>query len=310
MNRREFIGTTLAGSAAFTLQAMPTIPTADTPKIFVFSKMFQWIEGYDQLAETIAGLGFNGIDLTVRPGGHVLPERVEEDLPKAVEAFKKHKLEIPMMVTATLEADALNERILKTAKSLGIKHYRMGWYPYDLKKSIPAQMEANAVKLKALAQLNEKYGMIGQYQNHSGNYLGAAIWDIQQILQKINSPYLGCQYDINHATYEASGSWQTGFELIAPHVKSIAIKDFVWEKKNNKWVKEGCPLGEGLVNWPKYLEMVKQHGLITPITMHYEYPLGGAENGAKKLTISSQELLSAMKKDLVIFKQWWAEAKL
>ena len=171
-------------------------------------------------------------------------------------------------------------------------------------------MEANTAKLKALAQVNEKYGLIGQYQNHSGNYLGAAIWDIQRILQQINSPYLGCQYDINHATYEASGSWQTGFELIVPYVKSIAIKDFLWEKQNGKWVKEGCPLGEGLVNWPKYLDMLKQHSLSTPITMHYEYPLGGAENGAKKLSISSQELLGAMKKDLVLFKQWWTDAKL
>jgi hypothetical protein len=58
------------------------------------------------------------------------------------------------------------------------------------------------------------------------------------------------------------------------------------------------------------MELLKQYNIQLPITMHYEYPLGGAENGAKKLSISSQELLTAMKKDLTLFKQWWAEAKL
>lgn len=309
MNRREFIGTTLAGSAAFTLQAKPIV-AASTPQIYVFSKMFQWIEGYDQLAETIAGLGFNGIDLTVRPGGHVLPERVEEDLPKAVAAFKKHNLVAPLMVTTILDADAQSERILKTAQALGIKHYRMGWYPYNMKQDIATQSAAFGQRMKGVAALNEKYGMVGHYQNHSGNYHGAPIWDVYEQLKTIKSNAIGCQYDINHATAEAGGSWETGFRLIAPYVKSIAIKDFFWTKKNDKWGKQGCPLGEGVVNWPKYMELLKQYNIQLPITMHYEYPLGGAENGAKKLSISPQELLTAMKKDLVLFKQWWAEAKL
>lgn len=311
MNRRQFIGTTLVGSTLVheVLQAQPA--QLSQQKIFVFSKMFQWIDDYEQLAETVASIGFDGLDLTVRPGGHVLPERVEQDLPKAVEAFRKHKLEIPLMVTGILEADAQTERILKTAKSLGIKHYRMGWYPYNLKQNnIAEQSVAFGQKLKAIAALNEKYGITGQYQNHSGNYFGAAIWDLHSQLKGIKPTVLGSQYDINHATAEAGGSWEAGFHLIAPHIQSIAIKDFYWTKKNDKWGKQGCPLGEGVVNWKKYLEVLKPYDFKVPITMHYEYPLGGAENGAKKLTISKEELVVAMKKDLNLFKQWLAEAKL
>ncbi|HAK78155.1 MAG TPA: xylose isomerase [Runella sp.] len=308
MNRRQFIGTTLVGStlapSAFSSVGVPVVAS---PKIFVFSKMFQWIEDYNQLAETIAGIGFDGLDLTVRPGGHVLPERVEEDLPKAVAAFKKHKLEIPMMVTTILDADAQSERILKTAKSLGIKHYRMGWYPYDLKKDIASQSVAIGQRIKAVAALNEKYGVVGHYQNHSGNYFGASLWDFHQQLQGVTSQAIGCQYDINHATAEAGGSWETGLHLIAPHIKSLAIKDFYWNKNNGKWGKLGCPLGEGVVNWKRYFEIWKQYNFQVPITMHYEYPLGGAENGAKKLSIPSQDLISAMKKDLVLFKEWVAK---
>ncbi|MEZ4902261.1 MAG: hypothetical protein R2822_11140 [Spirosomataceae bacterium] len=155
MNRRRFIGTTLVGSTLVqhVLQAEPL--AAYQQKIYVFSKMFQWIEDYELLAKTIKGIGFDGIDLTVRPGGHVLPERVEEDLAKAVAAFKKHGLEVPLMVTAILEGNSQTERILKTAQSLGIKHYRMGWYPYNVKEDIVTQTKSVAKKMKGVAQLNQ-----------------------------------------------------------------------------------------------------------------------------------------------------------
>ena len=41
----------------------------------------------------------DGADLTVRPGGHVLPENVERDLPRAVKAFREAGLNIEMMAT-------------------------------------------------------------------------------------------------------------------------------------------------------------------------------------------------------------------
>ena len=63
--------------------------SADQPlKIYIFSKHLQFLN-YQDMAEAAAEMGFDGIDLTVRPKGHVLPERVETDLPKAVEAMKK-----------------------------------------------------------------------------------------------------------------------------------------------------------------------------------------------------------------------------
>jgi sugar phosphate isomerase/epimerase len=42
-------------------------------------------DDWRELAQAVKAAGFGGIDLTVRKGGHVAPERVKEDLPKAVE---------------------------------------------------------------------------------------------------------------------------------------------------------------------------------------------------------------------------------
>ena len=48
----------------------------------VFSKHLHWLS-VDVLADALAEIGFDGVDLAVRPGGHVEPERVETELPAA-----------------------------------------------------------------------------------------------------------------------------------------------------------------------------------------------------------------------------------
>ena len=71
------------------------------------------------------------------PQGHVLPERVEEDLPKAAEAITKAGKKVYMLTTAITNADdPVTEKILKTAGSLGIRHYRMGPMHYNDNKSV------------------------------------------------------------------------------------------------------------------------------------------------------------------------------
>ncbi len=53
----------------------------------------------------IAESGFRAVDLTVRPDGHVLPERVEDDLPRAVETLRRSGLTVPMITTAITDAN-------------------------------------------------------------------------------------------------------------------------------------------------------------------------------------------------------------
>ena len=309
MKRRDFI----ASGLATMILPNPKFLFSNSiggMQISVFSKTLHWISDYEILANTVAEMGFDGIDLTVRPQGHVLPERVAIDLPKAVNAAQSAKIEIPMMVTNILEANALSETILKTANSQRIKHYRMGWYRYDMKRDIPEQIETFTEKMKGVAKLNNKYTITGEYQNHGGQYLGAAIWDLYPVLKKINSPFTGAQFDVNHATAESGANWETSFRLIAPFIKSLPIKDFKWVLKNGKLQKEGCPLGEGIIDWKLFFQLVKQYNLRVPLTMHFEYDLGGAEHGDKNPKIDTKEIIKAMKRDLVLLKAWIKDANL
>jgi L-ribulose-5-phosphate 3-epimerase len=309
MQRRDFITTSLAATLLPKTDFLFAPPTTSM-KIAVFSKTLHWITDYEILANTIAEMGFDGIDLTVRPDGHVLPENVEMDLPKAVRAAQKALIDIPMMVTNILEGNTLSETVIKTASSQNIKHYRMGWYKYDMKKDIMGQVDTFTQQLKGVDALNKKYKIIGEYQNHGGQNLGAAIWDMYPIFKKINSPFTGVQYDVNHDTAESGVNWETGFRLIAPYITALPIKDFKWVLKNGSLKKEGCPLGEGIINWKLFFQLVKEYKLNVPLTMHFEYELGGAENGSKNPKIDTKEIILAMKRDLALLKTWLSKAGL
>src|SRR6056297_1584369 len=95
------------------------------------------------MARAIAAMGFDGIEGPVRPGGHVVPERVEEDLPKMIEALKSEGLDLTLMTSAINEVSEkqMTEKVLRTAAELGVKRFRMGYYRYDLARPIAPQLD-------------------------------------------------------------------------------------------------------------------------------------------------------------------------
>ena len=134
ISRRTFLAMSAAAGAALPLGRLDELVAAPAPAksvpICVFTKPLQWMD-YETVAATAAETGFDGLDIAVRPGGHVLPERVTTDLPRAVEAAKRAGLVVPMITTEILEPGSPHaEEILKTANALGIGYYRMGWYAY------------------------------------------------------------------------------------------------------------------------------------------------------------------------------------
>src|SRR5437773_8801307 len=146
LNRRQFLKQTAAGAVAlgiFSSTRAKAAPSAATTqwKFCAFEKPLQFLS-YDEVAGLVAGLGFDGVEATVRPGGHVLPERVQDDLPKFVEALKKRGLEITILTSGINSVmQPHTEKVLRTAAKLGIQRYRMLWWRYDLKKPIWPQIE-------------------------------------------------------------------------------------------------------------------------------------------------------------------------
>lgn len=278
-------------------------------EVHLFSKHLQFLN-YKSLSEATRVMGFDGLDLTVRPGGHVLPERVAEDLPKAVEAMKSYGLSPKLMTTTVTDAgNAQTEAILKTAAQLGIQYYRMGWLKYPEKGPLPHSIEAFSQQFKSLEKMNKKLGIHGAYQNHSGKYMGSSIWDLYQILEHRSVEWIGCQYDIRHAYVEGGFSWELGLRLIKEFIKTIVIKDFKWGKVGGEWKPINTPLGEGMVDFEKYFTLLKQYDINVPVSLHFEYDLGGAEKGKREVSIDKKELFERMKKDLNYLRELWEKVQ-
>jgi sugar phosphate isomerase/epimerase len=270
-------------------------------KVAVFSKHLQFVQG-EELAATAAGLGFDGVDITVRKGGHVEPANVAKDLPVLVAVLRKHGLEVPMVTTDIADNETpFAEDILKASAMLGIRNYRFGAFKWDAAKPYEPQLDAMRPRLARLAALNAKYQMCAMYHTHSGvGVVGASIWDLWYLMRDLDPKSVGVNFDVSHAMIEGGvGGWIDSFKITGNHLRGIAVKDFAWEKDaKGVYQAQFKPIGEGMVKLPQFFGMVAETPFEGPLQMHFEYPLGGAQNGARTLTVPKEEVLAAMKKDL------------
>lgn len=313
ISRRSFIkNSTLATAAIPFLQPEIISSSSESsfvPKIHIFSKHLQFLN-YEQMALKAKEIGFDGIDLTIRPQGHVLPEKVETDLPKAVAAMKKVGFKPSLFCTAVEDAQKdVDRKLLETASKHGFTHYRMNWYRFPKDTPMSEAIEGFRQKMVGLSDLTKKLNLQGCYQNHAGVMLGGSIWEIWSILQGTNPQHMGVQYDIRHATVEGGLNWSNGLRLVQSSIKTVVLKDFYWAKQNGKWITKNVPLGEGMVDFKAYFKLLKQYKIEVPFCLHLEYPeLGGANNGAFNITVEPEVVYNAMKRDLDTARRLWLEA--
>jgi sugar phosphate isomerase/epimerase len=301
-NRRKFITTIAAAGAAvpFLSKLENDLVPADQKKfpLRLFSKP---LDNYDFgfMCESTAKSGIAGLDLTVRPGGKAEPAEVEEKLPKLVEEAKKYNLALDMMVTGIVSAtDPLTEKVLKTSSALGIKHYRLGYYEFDNKAGIWESLQKHKASLKEIVVLNKKYSIHGGYQNHAGIRVGGPVWDLYELLRDFPPEFAGCQYDVRHAMVEGANAWIVGMRLIAPFIKTLAIKDFTWVSGSGKPRAVTVPMGEGMVNWDLFFKTVKELNVSGPMTLHIEYPLLEKSEAQLPLIQQQEIIVRKMKKDV------------
>jgi len=280
-------------------------------KVAIFSKHLEFLEG-EELARGAKEIGFDGIDLAVRKGGHVEPARVKQDLPGLVETIRKAGLEVPMLTTDIVDADTpYAGDVLGVMKDLGIHRYRWGGLTWRDGQPLAQQIEAFKPRVAKLAELNAKYQASAMYHTHSGaGLVGASIWDLHEILKGFDPRLVGVNYDVGHATVEGGlGGWIESFRITGEYLRGVAIKDFRWEKDSHgKWQAAWTPLGQGMVKFPQFFAMLREARFDGPLQLHFEYPLGGVENGKKKdLTMSREEIFAAMKRDLGTLRGYISE---
>lgn len=304
LTRRGFLGAAsaaiaIAGSSA---SASAAAPSGYSGKLCFFSKALQTMD-WKRLAETVKRMGFDGVDLTVRKGGHVAPERAAEDLPKAVAILREAGLDVPMITTAlTSASDPTARPILTTAAKLSVSYFKAGYYYYEF-KDVRNELRKAGQEFRALADLAKQCGIQAGYHNHS-DYIGGPVWDFAPFIESLDPKWAGHYFDPCHATAEGgAGGWKSALHFVAPRLKMVAVKDFRWKKTAKGWEVAVCPLGEGMVNVPEFAHILAGANFQGPISLHIEYePEEMAASEREPKTISDTE------RDLAFLKSRLREA--
>jgi len=234
----------LLAMAAARAASAQTAPTAVKKlKVDAYSRHLQWLRTADEVAAATIEMGYDGVDLTVRPyPGHVDPEKVAQDLPPFVKTLRSHGLQVVTITCPITDADSPNaEKILQAASSLGITHYWWGTFRYQQDKPVMEQLEALKPRVAKLAALNAKYKMKAMYHTYSGSgTVGAAIWDFLSVLRNFDPAQVGFHYDIGHMTNAGgNGTWALNLRAAGPYVAGVSAKDSVMEQ--NLDVRGGGP---------------------------------------------------------------------
>jgi L-ribulose-5-phosphate 3-epimerase len=244
---------------------------SNRPKVALFSKPLSKL-GWNDLGRALKQFGLQNVELTVRPRGHVLPERVREDLPRAVEALAAHGVAVPVITTAITSASHPTTRpILETAASLKISSYRLGYWRYDA-GSVETKIVEIGKEVQELVAIGKSLGIQAGWHNHSGEYVGEAVWDIRAIIRDLDPAWIGYFFDLSHATSEGGvGGWEVSLRLALPRLKMVVAKDHLWDKVQGRWTRNTCPLGQGMVNFPKAFSMLAAAGYSAPVSVAVEY---------------------------------------
>src|SRR6185503_8715059 len=139
----------------------------------MFSKHLQgW--GVAEAGRAIKGLGFEGVELTVRAGGHIGTERVEEDLPQAVETLAALGLGVPAIVVEIHgHASPDAEAVCRAAARVGATVLRTSSLRYTRFGAIREEIVAARAVVRELEELGQAHGLRLCMHCHSGAMLSA-----------------------------------------------------------------------------------------------------------------------------------------
>ena len=308
ISRRDWMAATALASATTLcsgrVQSEEKSTPEKKPRIAAFTKSFQTMPVPD-VCETFREMGLDGLDLTVRKGGHILPENVEKELPVTVEAAKKNNVEILFLTTDITDADDRAERVLRTASELGIDRFKMGYYRYRKFGRLIEETNEVRNRLHGVVKLAARFSIKPCVHIHSGDFIPSHGTMLFFLLTGFPPEHVGAYVDPLHMTVEGGRSgWREGLDLLKPWISLVSMKNFVWEKGERDksgqqtWHTRLVPLQDGICPLPEFVKSVQELGYNDIFSLHSEYK---GRHSFKDMTTA--ECVEQTKKDLAFLKK-------
>jgi len=241
-----------------------------------------------EAGKTIKSLGFDGVELTVRPNGHILPQNVREELPRAVEDLRALGLETPALVVEIHNRQEEYAAVVcEMAGKVGATELRTSSHRYRPFGSIREQISEARQDAKDLESLGKEFGVRLDVHCHSGDFLSGNGGILAMVLDETDPKYVGVSLDVGHLTVEGGKSgWKQSLDLLANRVGIVAVKSFGWfhepdpKTGETRWNAKLVPLEEGNVQWRQAFDLLRSAGWDADgralVSVHSEYQGAGS----------------------------------
>lgn len=223
----------------------------------LFPKFFQSCSA-DELAELAQECGFEAVDLVVRDGYWVTPQRMAEEAPAFIRTMQRHHVNVTFATTGySPEMLAEDDTPLRVMADNGITSFRMSYFAYQAGEDLMAQMEQARMQMQRMAELCEKFGVKAVYQLHHGDrMLIQHAYEALALVNGLRSEYIGIMLDPGNQFHEGSDNWNKAIAGLGSYTAAVGVKDGAYRFRpedaaapNKGWSKVWTPCQEGVTNW-------------------------------------------------------------
>jgi sugar phosphate isomerase/epimerase len=231
----------------------------------VFTK--PWKMPLAELGEFVAKLGFDAIELPVRPGYQVEPENVAQGLPQAVRHIGRHGIRIASVAgpadAVTIAACAESGvPIIRTMAPIGDEGY--------LASEARFQKEFDV-----LVPLLDKHDVKLGVQNHSGRFVCNAM-GLRHLIEKYDPRHIGAVWDAAHNALNGEAP-ELALDIVWSHLCMVNLKNAFWRRENGPeaeyaaWKIYWTGGRHGLASWPRVVAELKRRNYSGAVCLTAEY---------------------------------------
>lgn len=265
----------------------------------------------EEAGRRVVQMGFDGLDLTVRAGGHVEPADARQ-LPLVVQALAGLGCSVPMITTSVTDAnESYAADIFSAAADAGVPDLKLGYWRYERFGTLRPQLDSIRHQLDSLSRLAERSGVCANIHIHSGDFVSADATLVWTLLKDYRPGVLGVFVDAGHLFLEGGvGSWRLSLDLLAPHLRLVAAKSMGWKHAYSSvalqevWQPQTVPLREGTVRWIEFFRCLEAIPFDGTVSVHSEYM-----GSYSWRDLSLDELLLQSAQDLAFVKHIRARAQ-
>lgn len=237
----------------------------------VFTK--PWKMPIGELGKFVKGLGFDGIELPVRPGFQVEPQNVAKGLPQAAKQLGDAGVKILSVAGPT------DEPTIAACAESGVPVIRV---MAGIGKEGYLATEAKLQKeYEALVPLLEKHHVTIGVQNHCDRYVTSAI-GLRRLIEKFSAKHVAAVWDPAHCAL-AGEEPELAADILWSHLCMVNLKNAEWRRNKGQsdvveWSHYWTLGKNGLASWPRVAEELKRRNYKGVVCLTAEYsPPGPAE---------------------------------